>query len=92
MITKLLGTFNIDNMRETIDSANNGIGYTSLRNREVLIKYGELKNDSTVEEGDLEELEEMTLNKVMKICQNLVKDVAYIKNIISKNDDTYGNE
>lgn len=51
-ITKLIGTFNIDIVWETMDSSNNGNEYTSLKNMKALIKYGELSEDSKIKEED----------------------------------------
>lgn len=92
MITKLLVTFNFDTMGESIDSSNHKINYTTLRYMKVLIKHGELRDDSVVEEKDLEETEKIYINKVFEICQRIAKYVGKIKRIITRNDDAYGKE
>lgn len=44
-----------------------------------------------VEDG-LEKSEDTSIKKAMEVCYKLAKEVANIKKIVSKNDDTYGNE
>lgn len=90
MITKLLAIFNIDTMDETIDSTNQQINYTSLREKKVHIKYGELMDEPMVKEEDLEETENASKNKVYEICQSIAKDVDKLKRFIKRNDNAYG--
>lgn len=54
-------------MGENVDSSNNRINYTILKDMNILIKHGELKDDSIVEEEDLEESKDITIKNLMKI-------------------------
>lgn len=90
MITKLLVIFNINTMDETIDSTNQWINYTSLREKKVHIKYGELRDEPMVKEEDLEETENASKNKFYEICQSIAKDVDKLKRFIKRNDNAYG--
>lgn len=92
MITKLLETSNVDTIGETIDSSNQNINYTSLKDMKVFIKHGKLMDDSVVEEEDLEEIKYITISKIKEICQSIVRNVEEIKIIIAMNYDSYGNE
>lgn len=62
----------------------------------IHIEHGELSNDLTDEEDDLEESDNSAINNIMEIYQQnnlpirgLVKYVEDIKRIISRNDDTH---
>lgn len=97
LITKLLGAFNNNTMGEAMESLINNIYYSSLRNMKIHIEHGELSNDWTDEEDDLEESDNSAINNIMEIYQQnnlsirgLVKYVEDIKRIISRNDDTHG--
>lgn len=57
----------------------------------VSIKNGKIDEDSLFKEEEKEPIEEedSKINKVLKICQRLAKDM---KNIIAMNGDSYGIE
>lgn len=62
----------------------NPINYTILRQIKVHIKHGELRDDSVVEEEDLKETKNMSINKVFEICQSIYRAVKEHKRIIKE--------
>lgn len=52
IITRLLATFKIDTMNEKEESNNHRVSYTALREIEVLVKHGEIHEDSEGEEEE----------------------------------------
>lgn len=89
IITRLLATFNIDTMDEAKYSTYHRITYTALRQIKVLVKHGEIQEDSSIkEEGEdnPEEEEETKIDKVLNVCQSLVED---INKIMERDGDDY---
>lgn len=55
-------------MWEALESSNNKIDYSSVRNMKFCIKHEELKDDSIDVEEDLEESKGTSIKKIIVIC------------------------
>ena len=81
-------------MDEFEDSTNHKITYNAFKEVKFLVKYGYIHEDPMIkeEEEEHEQLEDIKIEKLLKICKNIAEDMEKVKNIVIRDDDTYRNE